>query len=625
MKNLRLSRRFFSRWLWIPCALLAASSIALAAADTDDIQASFSRWEQLRNPDAPAIRFEDGYRFLTANKNWPEEKLIRLRTEAAAMNDRPGAEVLKAFCDAFPPISGRGMIACARVGDGDEKALRATLTKAWVQGDFNEDEENRILQAYGEVFSKADHLKRLDRLLFEGKSAPAKRMIQRMPALSDATVTTRLAFINDEPNAPRLLNDLSPAQLRSPGVVYERLRYRIRYDADELSELLVTLPKDVPYPDLWWPIRARAAREAMQENRDELALILIEHHGDLKPDALAEALWLKGWILLRHRKEPGAAYKQFFKLYTTVSTPVSKSRAAYWAARAASANGNPEIAKEWLEKAARHPTVFYGQLARLKLKSETKLTLPDNPTPTKEQRAAFAKNPLVRVIRALPRDVDEKMRDQFINALGGSLTKAGEFELLASLAQEIGGTATGVEAAKLALRNEVVLIDQGWPRVKLPSDLTIEPALTLAIIRQESQFDPTAKSSAGAMGMMQLLPSTAKQVAKRADISFSKSLLNEPATNILLGSRYLGQRIDAFDGSYILGIASYNAGIGNVRKWEKIYGRPPQNLDGAIDWIESIPFGETRNYVMRVLENVGVYRTVIDPDTKLTLDKDIVR
>jgi soluble lytic murein transglycosylase len=607
-------------------SLLLIAMLGIAApACAEGLSEAYSQWEQLRDPDVSDISFEAGREFLSEHAGWPEEKTIRLRTEAAAMQERPDDKAMAKFCTDLPPISGRGMIACARAGVGDKAAQNAWITKAWVQGDFTEEEESRILQSYGNLLTHDYHTARMERLLYEGKASAAKRMMARVPAAKQNLYRVRLAFVEGDKRAPKLLDTLSSAQRRDTGILFERLRWRMKRGDDALAELVVAVPKDAPYPDAWWPMRARAAREAMDRKNYSLALDVLQHHGELKPEALSEALWLKGWILLRHRKEAGAAYKQFFKLYTAVTTPVSKARAAYWAARAAEANGNADIANEWLVKASKFPTVFYGQLAISKLTDHAPLPLPKAPAVSDADKQAFAANELATITRVLAKAGDEKRRDLFLTTLGMNAISKGQHVLLADMGQEIGGAAMGVEAAKLALRDGVVLIDAGWPKMKLPADLPIEPALTLAITRQESEFNPEARSSANAMGLMQLLPSTAKEVARRIDLAYEPKMITDPATNLTLGSNYLGQLVNGFDGSYILGIASYNAGPANVRKWIAARGMPPKKLDAAIDWIESIPFGETRNYVMRVLENVSVYRTIKNPEAPLAIEKDLVR
>lgn len=591
-----------------------------------DISATFAQWQTLRDPDKSSIRFMDGASFLYEHSGWPEEKTIRLRTEAAALFERPSREVITKFCKDFPPISGRGMVACANGGAADSAQQRAWLKEGWTQGDFNEAEEQNILRTYGDSLSKADHRARVDRLLHEGKTAAAKRVVHLAPADYQKIYAVRVALIAGDKKAPALLKTLSSAQQREAGVLFDRARWQLRRGDSNYAELVAAVPADTPHADAWWPMRQRAVRDALSKRSYSRAYTLIKHHGELKDNEdMAEALWLKGWLQLRHRGDAGSAYKQFFKLYTTTSTPVSKARAAYWAGRAAEKNGNKDIARDWMKKAAERPTVFYGQLAQAWLKPKSSLDLPKPPRASDKEEKQFEADPLVRTAKMIDYNGgDERLRDRFMAAAAKRLSD-GQLSLLAEFGKKMGGTTTGVEIAKLALRNGVALIPHGWPRTKLPDNLPIEPALTLAITRQESQFDPTARSSANAQGLMQLLPSTANQVARGLGIKFKREMLNDPQTNLTLGSRYLRQVISGFDGSYILGVASYNAGPGNVRSWIKTMGKPPKKLEGAIDWIESIPFTETRNYVMRVHENLGVYRTLLDENAPLMIEKDLVR
>ncbi|MDX2095255.1 MAG: lytic transglycosylase domain-containing protein [Alphaproteobacteria bacterium] len=606
--------------------LICVGMVLLALpAHAASLEATYSVWKTLRAPGTDAVGFRDGYHFLTEHPGWPEEKIIRLRSEAAAFDESPAHGVMEKFCADFPPLSGRGMLACAQAGVGDAATRAAWIKQAWVQGDFNADEEKRILKKHGKKLRRDDHTARLDRLLYEGKLAAAKRQLPQVPVERHNLFRVRIALLSGDKKAPQLVNTLSVAQRRDAGIIFERIRWRLNRNDDAIADLLLAAPKEVPYPELWWPLRARAARAAISTRHYARALALVTHHGNLSGEARAEALWLNGWLHLRHRGDAATAYKAFFTLYTSVNTPVSKARAAYWAARAAEKNGNPGIAGEWLEKAARHPTVFYGQLALARLKPKAPLALPAPPAATDAQRQQFDADPRVRMVRRLAADGDEKMRDLFLTGLGLRLNGDGPLALLAELAADVGGVTGGVEAAKLALRNAVVMIPHGWPRLELPEGLGIEPALALAITRQESEFNADAQSPAGARGLMQLLPTTARQVARRLDMPYRPAMLTDRAINLTLGSRYLGQIIDGFDGSYVLGIASYNAGPGNVRQWIAAQGKPPENLHGAIDWIESIPFGETRNYVMRVLENVGVYRAITTPDAPLAIEADVLR
>ena len=611
--------------------------MALPASAADgSAMATYTHWKNLRDPGTSAISFSDGLRFLTQHPDWPQEKIIRLRTEAAALAEHAppfGREptgdeqaILRDYCANFPPISGRGMVACFLARAGVEPLREQWLHQGWIQGDFTLSEEDMILREFGTDLKSTDHIARIERLLYEGKTKPAERMMELVPRTSQALYHARIALITNQRNAESKMNGLSASERRNAGLLFDRMGWRMRHhQEDRLAELFLLAPSNVPYADLWWPMRAMAAREALNNKNFSQALAILDHHGDMKGEALADALWLKGWIILKYRHDPATAYREFYALYTHVKTPVSKARAAYWAARAATLNNNPDIAQQWYEKAAAHPTVFYGQLAHVTLHPDAPLPLPEAPRFTDAEKTAFDEEDLVRVARALDRAGDKEMRDLFLTSMGIHAEAPSRFAMLASLAHELGGTAAEVGVAKLALRKEVLLIDSGWPRIRLPESLAVEPALALSITRQESEFDPLAKSPANARGMMQLLPSTARHVAKQQGWRYSDAMLNNPQENITLGSTYLGQIISGFDGSYILGIASYNAGPANVRDWLRSMGRPPKTVEGAIDWIESIPYGETRNYVMRGLENLQIYRTLLQPDDPLQLTRDLVR
>ena len=587
---------------------------------------AYAQWEHLRSPDTQTIGFAEGVDFLGKHPGWPEEKLIRLRTEAAALAERPGKAAMANFCTETPPITGRGMIACAEAGIGSGATNAAWIKQGWIQGDFSESEEDRILASHGRTLTTADHDARTDRLLYEGKSAPARRMLTLVSDTTRQRFEVRIAFVSGDKRAPSKLNGLSAPDQRDPGILFERIKWRMKRNDDSYADLFASVPKNAPYPDLWWPMRANAARTLVRERAYAKAYQILGGHGALKPEYLADALWLRGWIALRFRHDAATAYTHFHALYTSVYTPVSKARGAYWAARAANKNGNTDIAREWMEKAARHPTVFYGQLAHGSLRGKAPLQLTTTvPDASDIEKAAFAKNPLVAAARALHADHELKLRDAFLDALGAQARTPGEFALIAALSSELAGPSGGVEAAKQALRNGIVLMPYGWPRIRLPDGLPIEPALTLAITRQESEFNALARSPANARGLMQLLPGTGREVARKLGLAYTVASLDDPDMNMMLGSTYLGQMIAGFDGSYVLGIASYNAGPGSARRWIAQRGMPPRTVDGAIDWIESIPFAETRNYVMRVLENVTVYRTLADPKAPVLLEQDLRR
>ena len=611
-------RPHFHRLLML--AVLLAASPTFAASDRA-LLAAFSQWENLSAP-GEQILFAEGWKFLQSHPDWPRQNTLRLNIEAAALREAPATKMLGKFCRAFPPLSGRGMIACARAGIGGVPAI----AQGWKQGDFTPEEEKNILAREGGKLTERDHRARLDRLLFENKAAPARRTLTLLPEKSRPLYEARIALVANTADAPRKVGALPRVDLQDPGLIYNRLTWRHRKGmVDGVYELFAAAPKNPPYPDLWWNLRMYYARKAFEQRNYDRALRLVEHAGALKPEYLADTLWFKGWILLEAKRNPRGAYESFYQLFRAVKTPVSKARAAYWAGRAAEKNGNLDIARNWYAKAATYPSVFYGQLAQARIAPKTALQLPKTPSLTSKEKASFAKNDLPRLTQLLIKAGREEDADAFILQMAQNKNDARSLALIADFARTQGQTFDSVRVAKLALQRHVLLIDHGWPRVVLPQELPIEPALALAIIRQESEFNPNATSPAGARGLMQLMPATARETARKLGLGFAVPRLFEPDYNITLGSDYLGRLVRGFDGSYILAMAGYNAGPANVRKWIRQFGMPPDSPEAAVNWIESIPFTETRNYVMRGLENVQMYRTLIDPRTPLQIREDLVR
>jgi soluble lytic murein transglycosylase len=607
-------------------ALFSIAILLALPAHAADPAGTLADWKFLRDPQTPAISFAQGLRFLNRHGDWPDTKLIRLRTEEAALREQPERGLLHSFCATYPPISGRGMVACAHGGYGSASERDAAIRQAWLQGDYSPFEEKQILGQHGALFNRDDHEKRTARLLYERKIPSARRMLPMLSASQQQLAKARIALQTQAGDANAQLARVPAALKNDAGLTLDRIRWRNRKGMNtEMRALFLDAPFSPPYADEWWPLRAIAVREALQQGQADTALRIIARHGNLKPEFLAEALWLKGWITLQRKRDAGSAYKDFFKLYHSVSTPVSLARGAYWAAKAAKRNGNADIAHDWLEKAAEHPTVFYGQLAHAELHPGQPLDLPRSPTLSSSEKQAFAREELPRVVRLLNDMGDQQMVDRFLIHMGEQAKTPGQFALLADLATTINAAHGGVVVGKLALRKGIVLTTAGWPTTATPANLAIEPALTHAITRQESEFNPKARSSANAQGLMQLLPGTARDMARKLSLPFGPNDIWTPQTNMLLGSAYLGRVINGWDGSYILGIASYNAGPRNVRNWVEDYGQPPASTDGAIDWIENIPFGETRNYVQRVLENVQVYRQLLKQSGGVKLADDLKR
>ncbi len=414
--------------------------------------------------------------------------------------------------------------------------------------------------------------------------------------------------------------DAVPASLRNnPGLAFDRIRWRRQSGLNNGARaLLLAVDQEPANARAWWHERGYQAREAIDEREFTLAYRLASTHKQPRGFAFAEAEWLAGWLALRFLDRPEAASRHFQTLHAGVSTPVSRARAAYWTGRALDRLGDGAGAVRWFEFATGHPTTFYGQLAadRLGLPTVPRLAAP--PPPTAAARQDFDAQPTVQATKILWATGRDDTAELFLRRLVADAETAQQHRLLGLLARD-RNPRMAVRNAKIALRGGVILAETGYPRPALPPGLPgAEPALVFGLIRQESEFDADAISRANALGLMQLLPATARQVAEGLGVPHNQArLLRDPAHNMLLGSTYLAQRIDRFRGSLVLALAGYNAGSTRAALWTQNFGDPrTMTPEGVVDWIETLPFAETRNYIQRVLENTQVYRVLLGAEPR---------
>ncbi len=578
------------------------------------------QWMRLKDPDTTAD-FEDYAYFLKRPKEWPDMPALLARAQETVML---GGAV---------PGEVKQWWAFAQKIDAQKKPaadpVRTFIREAWVAGDYNAYEETILRQKFAAVLHGEDDLDRAERLIWEDKLTAAKRMLPLLPADIRTLHRARLALLQKEPNAPALYNALNAAQKNTAGVQYAVMRWDQAQGNNAAAEkIMLHAAKGTPYGEKWWRIRSSLVRDAIEAGNYRDAEKLLMDHGITGGDELTDALWLEGWLKLEFRKQPKEAYKIFYRLFELSKFPASKSRAAYWAGRAAEANGNKEIAQGWFTQGAAYPTQFYGQLCALRHFGAAPLKLPAMPQITAEDRRAVARRPAAEALIVLIDQDETPMANKFLQHLIDTSGSSGEVAQLVALATESRNTYLGVKAAKAALRANVVLTGPGWPRIKFGFTPPIEPALALAITRQESEFRRDVRSSANAIGLMQLLPTTAAHTAKRNDIPYkNESELTDPNKNLRLGSAYLGGLVAKYDGNYMLAIAAYNAGPTNVNRWIGRFGTPGQSLDQTLRWLEQIPFSETRNYVQRVLENLQIYRHLLADKSAaptLALERDLV-
>ena len=606
------------------------NALAHAASSHDKALQKLMTWQFLLDVDSGAT-FGEITRFIRANPDWPDQKKLCTRAEMTMRDIKPSDSDVIAWFNEHPPVTGFGKTALAEAVAGSanpsKEKIDYLLRDAWRNGDFDEKGEMVFLAAHGSVLTAEDDFTRIDRLLWEEKVDAAERMLERVPSAQRKMFEARIALQNSKGVGTALA--VVPSEYKeNAGLLYDRVRFRVQQgENDDARDLLMHMPAHLPYPEKWWKLREAQVRRAIDEGKYDQAQKLLDGYEQLSGNELADASWLKGWLSLDFLKKPAEARTAFQSMYENVKFPVSKSRAGYWAARAASASGDEQGAKTWYANAAAFPTTFYGQMAAFKLSGKAPLVMPQAPAISTAEKKKFENSDMARAVE-IASELNQNALATKLLALTIDGTDDDKIIVAAAgFAKDLGKPNLSVRVAKKAMQQNIILVDAGYPRPKIPEDLAVEDALALAISRQESEFDPQAKSRAGAVGMMQLLPGTAKEIAKKADVGFKRLRLVEAGYNMTLGSHYLARLINGYDGSYIMGIAAYNAGPGNVRNWKAEFGAPDKSVDGAVDWIEKIPFYETRNYVQRVLENLQIYRQLEagSKDQPLMIGEDLLR
>jgi soluble lytic murein transglycosylase len=576
--------------------------------------------------------------FLSAHPNWPRRDAMLTNAEKAMPADIDPRLVVAWYGDR-EPLTPMGMIRLgeAHLVSGNRERGLELIRKAWCEDSFSASEEDAILGAHGDILRDADHRARLDQRLSVDDIAAARRQIARVDGTSRQVAEARLK-IKSGPDAVASIMASLPAELHANrGLLHDASRaYRRRDRNEEAYQILLKTPADsivANSPEGWWSERHTLTRDALKDKRYQLAYDIASRHGLQSGAGFADAEFLSGWIALRFLNKPDAALKHFQSLANGVSLPISIARGWYWSGRAEEALQHPNEAIAHYRKAAENAETFYGQLALARIEETPVLRLATSAhTPTRADQAAFDADERVGVIRTLSQAKDRSLARVFaVRMANDQPADPKKLELLAQLMIAQGDPAMGVRVAKLASYSGVMLMSHLAPVVTLPrfpgNAAGPDPALVLGVTRQESEFDPAVVSSAGARGLMHLMPATARRAASMNRLGFKlNDLTSNPRYNMQLGMVTLDDYLAYWGDSYVLAIASYNAGPTNVRKWVEANGDPRDSSVDPIDWIEMIPFSETRNYVQRVLENIEIYRNRLSgSDQRLTILADLYR
>ena len=606
-------------------------ALRIAAGAKDRLPAKIIRWMKLQAPLGGS--FEEIAAFTREHPDWPGQLALRRAAEAAMAESSLSPGAIMHWFRQYPPLSNDGFMRYADtlLLNGEREKGLALIRQRWVDTNFGNGEEQDFLFRFQDHLRRQDHVARVDRLLWDRQEDAAKRMLPLVESGWGALIEARMGLAREDRNVDAALARVPESLRDDPGLLYERLRYRRkRNDDDGALEILRHQPAKLGRPALWWTERHILARRALERQDMKLAYTLARGHGLTEGTGFADAEFLSGFLALRFLNMPQEASGHFQKLYRSVSAPISKARGAYWSGRAADALGRREEARDWYAKAAPYGTTFYGQLAAHKLDSHAQVRLPTEPKPGQSDVAAFDRREVVRAVRALAeiegRD-DEKVT-AFLRRISIQSKEPEDYALAARLARELRRPDLAVAAAKDAAQDEIYLVEAGYPVIRTGGDGTPEPALVHALIRQESTFNPNVVSSAGARGLMQLMPGTAQLVANKLGIKKHQNakLISDPQYNIRLGSAYIAEMIERYNGSYVLAVASYNAGPSRVSQWLNIYGDPRAAGVDVLDWVELIPISETRNYVQRVMEAMLVYRARLHGGrAELNLERELQR
>ena len=600
----------------------------------DPLARKLIEWAVLRNED-DNMEFERYAAFIAANPSWPSIGMFRRKAEAALWQDQLDSNVVRGFFTTAKPVTGKGRLALARVmlAQGDRAGAQHYVREAWRQDALSPDVEKQVLDSFASLLGRDDHKARMDVRFYAEDVDAGTRSAQRLGGAQLAVAKAWAGVMRKTANAGKLLDAVPEEARRDAGYLFARLQSLRRADKiAEAAQLMLTVPRDphvIHNTDEWWVERRLLARKLLDVGDAQTAYrIASEAVVPVKENARVEHHFTAGWIALRYLNDPATALSHFARIPQAGSHPTSLARASYWQGRATEALGRRDEARGYYERGARYPTAYYGQLARARL-GAGEMALHPAPEPAPDSRATLAR---LEVVRAADILYTIGERDLII-------------PMVADLADRADADALAMLAALSARQSDaraLLLIGKGALARGLPFDVyafpieglprypamgrAVEPHVAYAIARQESGFNPKVVSSANALGLMQVTPGAGRDIAKKHGISFDqKRLLNDPVYNVQFGAAELGDLIESYGGSYILSFAAYNAGRGRVREWIGRYGDPRDGKIDPVDWVERIPFAETRNYVQRVLENMQVYRLRFGGSPRLMIEADLRR
>jgi len=583
---------------------------------------NFIQWNYLLTNGNQASFF-DYLTFIDKNNDYPRIDRIRYLAEQKLDTKEISPKKIINWFGNNEPLSGFGkmILGESNILIGNVELGKKQIKEGWKEADLSANQLKFFRSKFKKYLDEKDYINRAEYLAWNNKYWDLKRILPYLPKDYELLYNARQLLMSKSYGVDEAIKNVPDKFVNDAGLNYDRLKWRRkRGRIDGSVEILLNVKNTKDYlvrPDLWWEEREIISRSLIYDKKFELAYKISSNHGLTEGSEFAEAEWMSGWIALSFLKDPLLAKDHFLNFYNNVSYPISTARGAYWLGKTFKTLKDKEQSNKWFEEATKYLTTYYGQLAFIELNPKGNFELEKDMEVDTKYKINFYDKELVKIIYLLDELDKDKYTKNILRHIANDNVSAGSEILAAELATNIGRFDYAIQISKIASYEKRFHNKYNYPIISTPKLINgrkiPESAFILSIIRQESEFDMSANSHAGAKGLMQLMPYTAKLVSKQAKLPYSKSrLTTDPEYNINLGSHYIAGLILDYDGAYPFAVAAYNAGPNRVKYWKKINKDPQKNQINYVDWIELIKFRETRNYVQRVLENYNVYRYILE-------------
>tara|TARA_B100001996_G_scaffold62635_1_gene44872 strand:+ start:2975 stop:5194 length:2220 start_codon:yes stop_codon:yes gene_type:complete len=607
-----------------------SSSIKIAKKAKDKSIYNFINWKHLLTTGNKAS-FYDYKVFIDKNAHYPRIDRLRYLAEHKLSTAKISPKKIINWFENKDPLSGFGQMILGEsfILIGEKSKGTKLIKKGWITADLTKNDLKFFRKKFKKYLNSEDYIKRADYLAWNNEYWDLRRTTKYLPKDYKLLYTARHILMSKGYGVDQAIKNVPEKFKNDAGLNYDRLKWRRKKGrVDSSVEILLKIKNDKDYlimPEKWWIEREIISRALIYKKKYETAYKISSNHGMKEGSDFAAAEWMSGWIALSFLNDPLIAKDHFKNFYNNVNYPISTSRGAFWLGRSYEKLGDREQSRIWYSEAAKYLTTYYGQLAFLKLNPNEKFELNKDMLVDNKYRYIFFNKELVKIIYLLDELKKDKYTKFILRHLANDNIGKGSEVLAAELATSIERYDFAIQISKISSYQKRFHNKFNYPIISTPKTINgrkiPESAFILSIIRQESEFDLSANSHAGAKGLMQLMPYTAKLVSKQAKLPYSKSrLTKDPEYNINLGSHYIAGLILQYDGVYPFAVAAYNAGPNRVKYWKKLNKNPQKKQINYVDWVELIKFRETRNYVQRVLENYNVYRYILEKKPILMKD-----